>query len=169
MWASAQGNVDRVKLLIKSCADVNVVDDVFGSTALMEASTVEITQLLIEAGADINLSAKYGWTALEQSVSHGQYKKVKLLLANGANSNATGWLGKTALMEASGIGRKEMVKLIVESGADVNAKDNEGHNALWYACNHTDKRVSRLFLEPAPEEVYGEIIKFLKDAGAEEK
>ena len=170
MWASRQGDVDRVKLLIKSGADVNAIDDAFGHTALMKANTAEVAQLLINAGAEINLCAKYGWTALEQSVDYGQYEKIKILLAAGADVNARNTCdGKTALMEACGRGWKEIVKLLIESGAMVNMQDKEGHNAVWYAQNHTDKRLHHLGSKQPEDKVYAEIIEILKKAGAEEK
>ena len=169
MWASAQGNVDRVKLLIKSGADVNAMDKTCGDTALMRANTVEITTLLIEAGADVNYKNKL-WTVLGHSIYHGQYEKAKELLAAGADINAAYEdNGTTALMEVVKLGRKNFVKLLIKSGADINAKDKKGHNAFWYACNHTDISVKSVVFEQPSEEVYAEIIRLLKDAGAEEK
>ena len=170
LWASAQGATDRVKLLINAGADINAMDDVFGNTSLMRARTPEVAQLLIDAGTDVNLFAKYGWTALEQSVGFGQYEKIKILLAAGANINAKNTLdGKTALMEASGVGQAEIVKLLINAGANVNDKDKEGHNAIWYAQNHADKRVCHFGIQPAKEEEYSKIIELLKKSGAQEK
>lgn len=169
MWASTQGNIDRVKLLIKSGADVNAMDKRFGDTALMCASTVDITKLLIESGADVNYKNKL-WTVLGHSIYHGQYEKAKELLAVGADINAAYEdNGTTALMEAVKLGRKNFVKLLIKSGAAVDAKDKRDHNALWYARNHADISVKSVVFEQPSEEVYGEIIQLLKEAGAEEK
>jgi len=53
--------------LLKHGADVNVVDAKNGNTALMLAANrglIGIVELLLAAGANTNIRAKDGWTAL---------------------------------------------------------------------------------------------------------
>ena len=186
--------IDKVKLLIKSGADVNMKDE-DGYTALMLTHSTQTAQLLIDAGADLEACSDTGATALIMASEQGDIDKVrllidagadidagdddgenaliqaynaeiaKLLIEAGADVNAEGCDGETALMRASSFGEIEMVKLLIEAGADVNAEDNFGHNAIWCAKNLSKRSIKRYGVKP---ETYAEIIQLLKDAGAEE-
>ena len=62
-----------------------------GSTALMFAvywGNFSASELLIQAGADVNKTNHYGFTALMQAARCGQYKTLELLIRAGADVNA---------------------------------------------------------------------------------
>lgn len=80
MTAAEAGDVEMVRLLINSGANVNMsnnfqdVELVIPNTALMAASHrghLEVARLLIEAGADVNYRGADGYTALDWPISWG--------------------------------------------------------------------------------------------------
>jgi len=48
----------------------------------------EVVQLLLKAGANLNSSDNFGWTALMYASHYGHVEVVQLLLNAGANPNA---------------------------------------------------------------------------------
>ena len=162
-------NLEEVRQILAAGTDVNGFDDI-GTTALFMAvrsQSVELVQLLLEAGANPNQSdLEDGKTPL--MITHGWWREsavkiCSLLLEAGADVNARdGDKGKTVLMHNVGIPSKsdelfkencrKIVKALLESGADVNAKDNHGNTALTIARKEGHK----------------DIIQMLKEAGAKE-
>jgi len=78
-------DIDMVRLLLLKGADVNV-QDIRGCTALHRAE-YEVTQLLIEAGANVNAIREDGHTKLYSAIAQCDYKLAKLLLNAGADIN----------------------------------------------------------------------------------
>ncbi len=101
--AVVDGDVDRVRAMIRAKADVNARDR-RGQTAVMLAAHRghrEIVELLIEAGADLDVTAKYNLSALMLSIVAGHVAIARLLARAGADrgltgSGAPGFAGKTA-------------------------------------------------------------------------
>ncbi len=52
------------------------------------ALALRLSERLIKAGADINVSQNGGWTPLHQAAAHGNIELVRMLLRYGANPNA---------------------------------------------------------------------------------
>jgi uncharacterized protein len=84
-YASHNGRVETVKLLIAAGADVNKVSAkcLTPLLAASRAGCVEVVKLLIAAGADFNLSQQsIFWASYE-----GHVEVVRLLIAAGADVN----------------------------------------------------------------------------------
>ena len=75
------------------------------------------TRALIDAGADINIEDKDGWTALIWASQCGHTETAKALIDAGADINIEDRQGWTALMWASHYGHTETVKLLIDAGA----------------------------------------------------
>lgn len=119
----------------------------------------EIVQLLIEAGADINIKLTSG-SALFYAVSRGDVKITKILLANGASLKKTKW-NNFPLIIAAVEGRSyEIVKLLLEQGEDVNAEYIGGRG------NNRDK-ILYTPLKMATKRGLVDIIELLISHGAE--
>jgi ankyrin repeat protein len=76
-----------------------------------------VARLLIERGAALNVTAKYGLSALMLAVLRGHVDVVRLLVAAGAalelrGSGAPGFSGKTALDLAEGTGHAAIVAIL---------------------------------------------------------
>ena len=76
---------------------------------------IEITKLLLEHGADVNLTCAGGFTALMMASVCGRPDMVRLLLQYGADVNVESSDGRTALSVAT---KPEVVSLLREYGAN---------------------------------------------------
>ena len=125
IMAASQGNVSKVKALIKRGVNVNAAAPATsqvpqGITPLMFSSAenhLEITKILLDAGADPNQSDKGGGTALIYAVWKGHLHIVKLLIEHGANVHAETTDGRTPLSVAKNGGKSTMVELLETAGA----------------------------------------------------
>lgn len=130
--------------------DVNAINS-NGCTVLWTAAHngyVESLQVLIEAGADVNIRNRTdGWSPLliaaatHEAWTFGtqkfwgvnksrQLEVVQLLLSAGADVNLSSNNNQTPLMEASACGAIDMVDILLKANADVNLRDNNGRSAI---------------------------------------
>ncbi|KAJ7210932.1 ankyrin repeat-containing domain protein [Mycena rebaudengoi] len=110
-------------------------------------SHVEMVELLLEKGVDVNVT---GWryvNALHAATNHGQEAVVQLLIEKGADVNALGGQYKNVLQMASYRGQEAIVRLLIEKGADVNAQGGELGNALQAASYCGRKAIVQLLIE----------------------
>lgn len=95
-----------------------------------QINSVEISKLLLEAGAEPDLGGQI--SPLTIAASHGHIEMVKILLDHGASPNSVHY-GTTALTAASENRHVEVVRLLLDHGADANIQDNLGGTALFRA------------------------------------
>ncbi|KAE8553411.1 hypothetical protein EYB25_004793 [Talaromyces marneffei] len=135
--------------------DVNktgAIDQVDGSgmTSLQwacERGHIEIVQLLLEKGGDVNAEGGEYGNALQAAAQGGYLDIVRLLLEKGADVNAEGGEYGNALQAAAQGGYLDIVRLLLEEGADVNAEGGEHGNALQAAAQGGYLDIVRLLLE----------------------
>lgn len=101
-----------------SAAEINSqnIRSIRGKTALHYSETPEITQCLIEAGADVNAIDHQGYTPLHVVNS---MECAKILINAGANVMATTTVKKYTPLHC--VRNLQIVKLLLENGADLNA------------------------------------------------
>jgi len=101
----------------------------FASRYSNEASSNEIVEILLNAGANVNDQAVDGWTALmmasRNSDSKSNNKTVQILLNAGADPNIQDKDGRTALMHAV-YSAQETVQTLLDAGANTLIRDNNG-------------------------------------------
>ncbi|KAL8792524.1 MAG: hypothetical protein Q9195_004894 [Heterodermia aff. obscurata] len=146
--AKKDKNVDMVQMLLDNNADV----DAMGTkcrpiiAAAFKGSTA-VLQLLIDRGANTEITNKAGRTALHVAANSGRERSVKVLLENNAAIEAKDVFGDTVLMYAIAGGSKHLVKLLLEKGANIEAIGYESrtplHNAAWY----DQEAIARLLVE----------------------
>ncbi len=114
------GNLGEVEKLLDSGVDVNCKRTGDGGTALIIASGrshLDVANLLVSRGANVNLSNQNGWTPLMAAVSRGSYPTAAFLLEKGADPNSKHIYGWTALKLASQKGKDDIVGVLKKFGA----------------------------------------------------
>ena len=156
--ADAVEKIDRasVHTLLAQRVDVNA-PQVDGMTALHWAAyhdDLQITGLLLRAGAHANVANRYGVTPLTLACTNGNAAMIDMLLKSGADPNAALSGGESALMTAARSGSLAAVKTLLSGGARIDAKeDRRGQTALIWAA----------------AEGHADVVQALIDAGADFK
>jgi ankyrin repeat protein len=148
MSAVANRNIGTVKLLLKGGADPNSTEQ--GLTALTIAALVrspEISQLLIDNGADVNGIDQGGLTALHHIAGMGDCASINVLVLNGAQVDAVDRFGLTPLMWSVQKGNADVVKCLIGHGAGVNRQPRGGLTPLMKAVWSDDPAIVQLLLD----------------------
>lgn len=140
--ACKNGSFETVyKILISTNSNVeHLVNqrDNQDNTPLIWASTkghLEIVELLLSKGADINAQDKDGYTSLLCATMKGNEEIARLLVSKKADMNLMNKHGETALIFAINRKHFNIAELLIESGSDVNIKDKDGDTALINAIH----------------------------------
>ncbi|HZO73843.1 MAG TPA: sigma-70 family RNA polymerase sigma factor [Ktedonobacteraceae bacterium] len=113
-----------------------------GYTALHEAAVsgrTELTDLLLDFGANPNVRTKSGLTPLSLAILYNHVDVVKLLLAHGAD--ARGELCRATMRDY-----REIVQLLLADGVEVNAQGRSGRTALHWAALKGHRALVQLLL-----------------------
>ncbi len=140
MVAARTGNLDIVRALLKHGAGVNAATTELGATALMWAVAAPhrpIVEVLLEAGADVEVSTAKGMTPLLTAAQHGDIETARLLIAAGADVNQPGADGTYPLPFAIIDGHDDFALFLLEEGADPNTRI-DGIPALAGAAGNVD-------------------------------
>jgi ankyrin repeat protein len=153
-WASKNGCEISAKLLI--ALEPAMIDgkDKNERTPLIVAAEhghTEVTELLLEEGADLEATSKIG-NALYVASAKGNEEVVALLLDKGADVDAQGGLYETALQAASRFGHREIVALLLDNGANINAQGGAYGTALKVASAEGHRDVAELLLDRGAED-----------------
>lgn len=93
----------------------------------------EMTQWLLEKGADVDARDSAGNTALMGICFKGYEDIADLLLTYKSDINAQNLSGATALIFTLTFGQMDMFKFLLKKGADKSIKDGSGKTALMHA------------------------------------
>lgn len=160
------------------------VDIKIYSTILMKAIEKgynEISKLLIEKGANVNLSGTYGRTPLMSAASKDNIEIVEMLLKKGALVNIKNTSNGLGALEMTN--NIDIMKLLIKYGANVNNQDIYGATLLMYASGNGKIEIVKVLLEngvnpnirfnlqgtslmQASDKGYFDIVKLLVENGA---
>ncbi|HEY1016479.1 MAG TPA: sigma-70 family RNA polymerase sigma factor [Herpetosiphonaceae bacterium] len=143
--AHLRGLLDSDPALIGTCEEQQLTDIrsyyvplLGGYTALHRAIAYRqpaIIALLLERGADVAASTKFGETALHLAVSFNQPETARQLLDRGADPDAAVANGMTPLHWAASRGLAELVALLLARGANPALIDRNGRAARDWAAH----------------------------------
>jgi len=149
--ATRNGDLDKVKLLVKDGININYQPYNTDGSALMRAVAgnqhPEIAKFLIKAGADLNLQDEVGDTALMYASNAGSTEMVKLLLKRGADPNILNRDKNNALHFASLYGHLDIVKILIDAGINIDNPDEDGRTPLFYAIGYVRSETVKLLIE----------------------
>ena len=107
---------------------------------------VDLCELLLVHGADLNTEMEGGETPLIVAVIARRQSIVDLLVLHGADVNArTSW-GKTALHYAAQTGQKAVLNILLNNEGNINATTCQGYTPLHLAVEHGQKEIVDLLL-----------------------
>ncbi|KAK6509749.1 hypothetical protein TWF481_004479 [Arthrobotrys musiformis] len=147
--ALGKGNLDIIKLVINSGADINARSE-RGDSAIHIATKrgdSHIVEYLLKHGAGINVTAGNGHTALHEAAIYNRFEIAKMLLDNGADVHAVDTSGKTPLYCAAEFGKAEVLKVLVEAGADGHIAIASGETALYAASSKGYEGIVKTLLQ----------------------
>jgi ankyrin repeat protein len=138
MFGETMASAITSLLIKKHGGDTNATNEYCGDTPLHNAikgGNTSIIMSLLEHGADINATDKYGNTHLHNAINGGNNSIITLLLEHGADVNATYKYDNTPLYNAIKGGNTSVVTLLLEHGANVNITNRYGDTPLHNAIN----------------------------------
>lgn len=141
--AIEDGQVEHVKTLLKSGADVNAKGNSPICIAVIH-QRLEILSLLLDDGANPNSIDKRGCSALYWAANTKQSDAVALLLSKGAKVEPGS--GPYPLIEAAALGDDRAIQLLLAKGADVTVNDERGNTALHRAVQNGHVEVVRILI-----------------------
>lgn len=133
---AAQGDGTVVDLLLQSGMGANDHESTRQVTALHNAAAqghLRILKLLIERGADVNVTDWHGNTPLINAAYFGHMDVVKALLEKGANVNTISKEGTTALIAAIYSGKEPLINYLLSFGADPSLPEEVANMPLVVA------------------------------------
>lgn len=118
MSAATDNDIEGVKFFSKS--DKALIDqrNLGGATALHLAArqgNFEIVEILIQAGANPNITDNEGWTPLMRAALAGNPQIVKLLISNGADVTKRNSIGESVIINAANSKCFECLSAIFEN------------------------------------------------------
>jgi ankyrin repeat protein len=134
--ACQDGDLRKAKSLIRNDPGLIDVYDPSGSTPLLvsvENGHLNIAEILIYRGANVNMSGNLGVTPLHLAAERGFTDMVKLLVQKGAMVKAKDEMGASPLHYAVEKGKAEIVQILLEKGSDPAEVDNSGDSSLKIA------------------------------------
>ena len=118
--ASRKNLPELVEELLKHKVDVDApCGAVFGAASV---NSVQIVQMLAEAGADMTDRFTGHWKALFKAAENNNAAIAKILIDHGTPVDIRGNFEETALMVAAGKGSLDVIRLLVQRKADLEAE-----------------------------------------------
>ena len=102
---------------------------------------LDMTELLLQLGANVNATSNHGWTALQIAAQGGATDTLIRLLVYGADvttkNNDDNYAGWTALHFAAKLGTTRQVESLLTFGADPNTRTKDGKRPIDLARENT--------------------------------
>ncbi|KAL2827111.1 hypothetical protein BJY01DRAFT_255797 [Aspergillus pseudoustus] len=117
--ATKGGHLEIMKTLLERGADPSMVSEEASPLDIASSSSLELVQLLIKSGADVNGPEGLYGAPLRSAIKHGQLEIVRLLLDCKAEINVHADGEEGPLIWAAAIGNSAILQLLIERGGDL--------------------------------------------------
>ena len=145
--AARRGQIRSVQALLKAGANIDASEGVVLCYACENEDCLELIELLLKAGAKVNVTGGYyNTTPLHVATEKNQVPVARRLLEAGASITAKDSNGWTPFLNAALRSGVEMLQLLLDAGSDIKAVDHERRNAYDLASKW-GKRESADFLK----------------------
>lgn len=137
VMAAKEGDLEKVKRLVESGANVNEITTKGHTTPLFNAALyghLDIVVYLVENVAKVNKRSGEHDTALHGAAAQGHLDIVKYLVERDADTNVVDLYGDTPLSLASERGDLDTVTYLVENGANINIDVKKVYKPLLSAA-----------------------------------
>ena len=144
--AAIDGDLERVMLLVEKGVNKNQAGGDWEETALSAAAGrghLDILRYLVEQGADMEKTDRFGYSPLMDASSGGHLEVARYLLEQGANRDKANNGGYTSLHWAARNGHLETAKLLMVYGADLNTRNNRNQLPIDLARTEEIKQAIR--------------------------
>ena len=135
-YSYSLGELSRVMKLLTP-DNVNCRDVIGRNSSPLHLSAgynqLEVAELLLENGADVNSRDKGGLIPLHNAASYGHVEIAALMIKHNADVNVSDRWGFTPLHEASQKGRTQLCSLLILHGADCTLKNHNNETPLEVA------------------------------------
>jgi ankyrin repeat protein len=141
--AALDGDIETITHMLEANPASHDIEDGAekGLTPFILASLnchLEIMNLLLSQGANINATSSRGWTPLMLAVRRNDIECVQALLTHGADVNHLSPDRWTALAEATNNGFTHLMKLLLRADAYTESKSQHDWTPLMHACFRGD-------------------------------
>ncbi|XDV40342.1 hypothetical protein PO909_009437 [Leuciscus waleckii] len=150
-YGAQSNNADTVAVFLKHHS-VRDEPDLEGRTAFMWAAgkgSDDVIKIMLDLkkDLDINMTDKYGGTALHAAALSGHVSTVRLLLEQGAMVDPLDVMKHTPLFRACEMGHRDVILTLIKGGARVDLVDIDGHSALHWAALGGNAEVCEVLME----------------------
>jgi ankyrin repeat protein len=163
-YAARGGNVECVRFLVENGANIHAKCSGNKTTAIFEASTVEVAQFLVERGAKLNLISSLGRVPLDYAIQQGKHiEVVRYLIRCGVDVNyqprldcfrtMLQWCISEVTVDESNPSNlekieisKRMLEILLEAGGDPSKQNAHGATVLHLAVMRKLKPIVELLL-----------------------
>jgi ankyrin repeat protein len=114
--------------------------------ALLE-ERIDIANILIDAGCDLNCQDRHGTCILAYAVSKSSFSVAKKIIDGKCDINLKNNDGNSAFLFACAYGNMDLIKLLIHENCDVENKNNDGYSGFLLACHHGEISVIKMFFE----------------------
>ena len=142
--ALLRNHVETVRVLLEAGANPNGRDQFGFAPLLIACKDLEMTELLISAGADPSANLVGGATVLHFAARAGNVALIKRLLELGMPVDLPEPDGITALYRAVEERKEEAVKILLEHEANPNLVDAKGWSPVLLAAKLGDFEIIRM-------------------------
>ena len=157
MIAVRDGHDEMAKLLLEYNPNINL-KDYEGDTALNYIPALNLTRILVNAGADIETRNNLLYTPITKAALEYNNDTVEYLITKKANLNPVGGKHGAPIHIACRWGNMSLLKILVKAGADTNLVNNS-------TCGNPLQSAARYWNAEDNRELQEQMIRYLLEEG----